>query len=104
MREKCICAHVSYGLLLTVLLPRQQKGRTSSVAEITLDQSGGTGFLFGEVAVVFTRNPKAKCLVFPCKLFQPFVLHLATLLSAFSFPLLSNLSFGRLYKKLPARI
>ena len=33
--------------------------------------SGAAGFLFGEVEVLFTRNPKAKCLVFPCKLSLP---------------------------------
>lgn len=41
--------------------------RTSSICRWvhTGEDSGAAGFLFGEVAALFTRNPKAKCSVFP---------------------------------------
>lgn len=59
--------------------------------------SGAAGFLFGEVEVLCTRNPKAKCLVFPCKLTLPlFFTWLHSLL--LSPPPLWNLCFWRVHK------
>lgn len=79
--------------------------RTSSICwwhHIGCD-SGAAGFLFGEVEVLFTRNPKAKCLVLPCKLSLPlFFTWLQSLLLSSRLPSKTPASGGCI--KMPAQI